>query len=532
MNSTNLPFDLGNHFSLFDQDYTLHQKKFDKFYQYSPDYEGLVQSIENRKNYPIDRYLLVEELRKQYDSFHSLDDVGNHIDKLLDQNTFTVITAHQPCLFTGPFYFIYKAISAIKLSEILNSQILGSSILPVMIIGGEDHDKDEIDHLYLFGKKITWNTEQSGPCGRFNTKGLDTVISDIKDILGNGAYAENITNTLQTCFLKAESYSQGLQHFMHLLLGHKGLLILNMDVPAFKEKFIPIIKDEILNKRAEKLITPIQQELEDIGYKAATFLRHINLFYFNKGQRERIEFENGKYIVLNGGPEFTESEIIEEINNHPEKFSPNVNLRPLYQECILPGIAYVGGGGELAYWMERKGHFTYYDIPMPCLIRRDSVWWIDKTTVKRIDKLGLSIIEFLEHTTDEIISNFLEYNSESSIHIDEEILAIKNSLDSIIRKGAEIDATLKPAFEAEKTRFIKSVEQLGGRLIRAEKQKQEIHINQIRQIREKLFPDGKLQERHENFLSVYIKHGPAMFDILLNQLDPLRKELKIILEAG
>lgn len=526
-----LSFTEAGFFSKFDTDFAQKKDILQSFQSYTSDLNGLEEAAKNRSKYNIDRKLLVDVLERQYSTLDITPANKGAISALTDDKTFTITTAHQPVLMTGPLYFIYKAISVITLARKVNDHLPECRVLPVMVIGGEDHDKEEIDHLHLFGKTVQWSTDQSGPCGRFHLNDIQSAIDELQDILGDSPRAGELKAMIESSFTIERNYGQAMQHFVHQLLGPYGLIVINMDDPQLKRAFIPILKDEIINQTSQRLISDTQKVIEEAGYKPATFLRDINVFYLGEQYRERIEREGGQFIVQNDGPTFTAESIVEAIEKHPENFSPNVNMRPLFQELILPNLAYVGGGGELAYWTERKAHFDHYNMHYPVLIRRDSAVWLDKGMVKKMEKIGLGFSDFLEDV-DAIIAKYVEREAENEIHIDDEIKAISDLLDQITEKGSIIEKTLKPAFEAESKKILKSIDQMAGRMVREEKKSHEVTINQIRQIKEKLFPEGHIQERYDNFMTFYLKYGRSMFEVLLDQFDPLRSELKIIRDDG
>jgi bacillithiol biosynthesis cysteine-adding enzyme BshC len=272
-----------------------------------------------------------------------------------------------------------------------------------------------------------------------------------------------------------------------------------------------------------------QNLLTEIGFKAQAFPREINFFYLKKGLRERIVFENNIYKVLNTNIEFTEKEMLDEIDNHPEHFSPNVIMRPLFQESILPNLAYIGGGGELAYWMERKSQFQHFGVFFPMLIRRNSVLWLDKNTSNRIEKLGLSTLDLFGNT-DVVIKQFLHQNAGVELTLQQEKSEIIAIFERIKLLAFKIDPTLEGTVAAESIKQSNVIDQLESRLLRAEKQKNEVNLNQIKALLQKAAPGGGLQERFENFLPYYIKHGAAFFDILLENLTPLENGFEVLME--
>jgi uncharacterized protein YllA (UPF0747 family) len=193
-------------------------------------------------------------------------------------------------------------------------------------MASEDHDLEEIKTVQLEGKKFKWNTEQSGAVGRMTTDGLDQLA---KEISGK-------ENVFYEAYAHANNLAEAVREYVNTLYGKKGLLVLDADNPALKGDFKNIIRDDVLRNSANKLVEDCSNSLNDLGYKTQTYPREINFFYLQEGLRERIVKEKGVFKVLNTDLTFTEEEIKVEIENHPERFSPNVILRPVYQDAILP----------------------------------------------------------------------------------------------------------------------------------------------------------------------------------------------------
>jgi bacillithiol biosynthesis cysteine-adding enzyme BshC len=223
--------------------------------------------------------------------------------------------------------------------------------------------------------------------------------------------------------------------------------------------------------------------------------------------------------VLNTTIQFTQAEILEEAEQHPERFSPNVVLRPLFQEMILPNLAYVGGGGELAYWLERKSLFQYFHLPMPMLVRRHSILWMDRDVLKKLQKTGFSASEFFADT-DALIRSFVERNAAAEVSLEPQIQTLRGLYQQLAEKAKAIDPTLESSLMAESVKAISGLEQWQSRLVRAEKQKHETALQQIRSLKEKLFPAGGLQERHDNVLPYLLKYGDDFADTILQHLEP------------
>ncbi|MEL6868025.1 MAG: bacillithiol biosynthesis cysteine-adding enzyme BshC, partial [Bacteroidota bacterium] len=481
--------------------------------------------------FKINRPVLVDTLKRQYATLTDADLVVEQIDSLLADNTFTVTTAHQPSLFTGPLYFVYKIISTIVLAEQLRAKYPEQQFVPVFVIGGEDHDFEEVNHLHLFNKTISWESGESGAVGQMNTESLQPVLAELKDLLGNSESAEKVYQLIHASHTQHSQYGKAVQAMVHELFHRFGLVVLNMNDRALKQLFVPLIKEEVLRRRSKALVEKMAASLESLGFGQQATAREINFFYLKDQLRSRIVFEEGQYQVLDTPIRFSEAQMIQEIEQYPERFSPNVIMRPLYQELILPNLAYIGGGGELAYWMERPDQFAAFGLNFPMLIRRNSVMWLDKNTVKKLKKLKFDLSEIFEDT-EVLVKRLVNRKATNSLSLAAEKKALNALFEGVIQKTRQIDPTLVKTAAAEQSKQIKSLEQLEGRLIRAEKQKHEVAIKQLRNLKEKLFPSNGLQERHDNFLSLYLKYGDAFFDTLKKHLNPLEKGFIVIVDEA
>ena len=530
MKTHKLAFDQVPQFSKRDIAYTNGVKELRPFYKYDVELSAFEQVIEDKKKGVKFRKELVEVLTHQYAELSADAKVINNITALAHENTFTIITAHQPSLFTGPLYYIYKIVSAINLTEQLNEEYPNYKFVPVFILGAEDHDFEEINHVNLFGKKIVWKNEEKGAVGQMKTASLKNVISELENILGQSENAKSIFEKIKKAYTEHDLYVNAAKAFTHELFKEKGLVIANMNDPKLKRCFIPIIKQEILEQVSQKIVTTTQQELEAVGFKAQATARAINFFYLKNQIRERIVFENGQFEVLNTNITFSRKEMEAEIDNHPERFSPNVVMRPLFQELIFPNLAYIGGGGELAYWTERKAQFEFFGINFPMLIRRNSVLWLDKGSNKKIKKLGLSVPDVFKET-ESLIKSFVKTAAEEELHFDKEKETIKSVFQQVFEKTIKVDHSLGKTVRAEEAKQIKSLDQLEARIHRAEKRKHETSLNQIRSLKEKLCPANGLQERKDNFLAFYLKYGDQFLEVLFENLDPMDKRMIIVEDA-
>jgi len=379
-----------------DQHYIQLEDYLSDYYKYTPTLEEFEKVMSDRANYKVNRATLHTEVKTAYGNIISSAKQQNNIESLLKDNTFTVITAHQPSLFGGPMYYIYKICSVINLSQKLNAKYPNKHVVPVFINGSEDHDFDEVDHFNIFGKNIKWEREASGPVGRLSTAGLSEVLAATKEILGDSENATEIIAILNDALQKATNYNDFVFRFVNKLFADYGLLVINTDNKAFKANFKDILRKEIVERPSQQIVLDTQEELTAKGFKAQAHPRDINLFYLGLEDRNRITFESGKYKIVDTDTSFTEAEILAELDKCPENFSPNVVIRPLYQEYTLPNLAYIGGGGEIAYWLERKKQFETFGVFYPMLIRRNSALLMNKGAQKQTAKLELTAEQLFE----------------------------------------------------------------------------------------------------------------------------------------
>lgn len=527
MNSLSLPYHQTGYFSKLIIDYLNGEEKLSSFYNLPFKMESFAQLIEQRKLIPIDRNILVQSLQEQYQSV-TISELSNaNILKLSSENTFTVTTGHQLNLFTGPLYFIYKIISAISLAKSLKNNYPEFDFVPVYWMATEDHDFEEINHFNIFGNKITLPKMNEGAVGKMKLTGVQEVLNQLKEILGNRPQTEELINLFGDFYTEQKTFADATRAFVNHLFGKHGLVIIDGVDRNLKNQFLSEFKSELRNRQNVKLVQDSTLKLAELGYKSQITPRDINLFYLHENLRERIVFEEGKYQVLNTLFSFTEQEILAELETYPERFSPNVALRPMYQEKILPNLAYIGGGGELAYWFQLKEMFDSNKISFPLLILRNSALIVDEGNKNRLDKIGVSVNQ-LFGDTDVFINQFLKQGAEIVLDLKKEEQEVVNVFAEMIKKAEIIDATLKPMISAELQKTLKTIQNIEGRLIKAEKQKEEVTINQIKNIKEKLFPKGSLQERQDNLILLFLLLGFDAIDQLMPQLNPLEQEFKII----
>ncbi|MGB3946803.1 MAG: bacillithiol biosynthesis cysteine-adding enzyme BshC [Bacteroidia bacterium] len=497
-------------------------------YTYMPDIDSFENAIKDKSKEQINRELLVDVLSAQYANIEKADLQLTAIESLRQSNTFTVCTGHQLCLFTGPLYFIYKILSTINTAEELKKQYPDYNFVPVYWMASEDHDFEEIKSANLFGKKLVWDNEHAkGAVGDLSTVSMATVLNELEAIAGNTDNAKEWVALMREAYLKHATLSEATRWLVHQLFGKYPLVIVDGNDKRLKQEFITTIEDDIFNTTNYNLVNQTIVAMDALGIKAQVNPRKINCFYMLDGMRERIEFVDNTYKVLNTTIEFTAEQLKKELADFPERFSPNVVLRPLYQQKILPNLAYVGGPGEIAYWLEYKSMFDAHKISFPILIPRNFALLMDAKSEQQVSKLGFTILDLFDDT-ETLIKRFLTKNGGEALLLKEQEQTLVAVFEQISAKAITIDATLKGSVEAELQKALNSIKAIETKLTRAEKQKQETSLNQIKKLKEKFFPTGSLQERYDNITPYYLKQGNGFIDDLKTVFNPFEYKMLVL----
>jgi bacillithiol synthase len=525
--------------NLFDQlflDYINEKKELRQFYNQPNKISAYAQLFDAIEEKGTDRTTLVTALNKQYQNIHSKHElVSANINSLVNNNTFTVCTGHQLCLFTGPLYFIYKIITTINLAEQLNKNYPDKKIVPVYWMATEDHDFEEISAVKVFGKTIKWEKQNAQPdanknylTGALSTASLEPIINELKLILGDGAAADKIISELQSAYLNSKTLAEATRNFVNNLFGKYGVVVLDANDADLKKQLLPFAIDDIKKQSAYQHVTASINQLTAIGYKPQVNPREINFFITLNGERERIKFENYSFDSQLLNKKITKEELLALAEKSPEMMSPNVVIRPLYQQLILPNVAYVGGPAEIAYWLEFKSFFDSQAIGFPILVPRNFAMLIDEKSSKQWNKLGFLNPDYFKDI-DTLSKALVLKNSNVDVQLINEITELEMVFDKINAKAEAVDQSLKAAVAAEKQKLINAIKNIESKFIKAEKAKSDTGINQINKIKEKLFPEGTLQERYDNFISYYLK-DENFIQNLKDNFEPFQKQFMLLVQ--
>jgi len=528
--ATRIPYRQTGYFSKTVVDYIDQDASLKEFFNYPPTIQGIKKAIEDRKQFKYNRDVLVQELKKQYASVSVSDKTKKNIEALASANTFTFTTAHQNNIFTGPLYFIYKILHTIKMAEYCKTNLPDYNFVPVFYIGSEDADLDELNHVYIDGQKLVWNAKQTGDVGRMKVdKELLWLIGLMEGQLSVLPFGNEIVKLMRECYKEGDTIESSTFKIVNALFGEYGLVVLLPDNAELKRQMTPIFKDDLLNQSASGIVEKTAERLSNAGYKVQANPREINLFYLKNDSRERIEMVKDVWKVVNTKEKFSENELLNELNEHPDRFSPNVILRGLYQESILPNLAFIGGGGETAYWLQLKELFNDYNIPFPMLVLRNSFLIVEKKWQERIAKLGFTIEDFFL-PAEELLNRTVMNESKNEVKLNGSLSALEQLYESFKKQASAVDSSLEKHVEALKLRTVQRLQELEKKMLRAEKRKFADQQRQINTIKEHLFPGNGLQERYDNFSYYYAKWGRDFICLLYKQSLNLEQEFVILQE--
>jgi len=510
-------------------DYIAGEKKIESLYHRFPSIDNFEAQIKEKSDsYSQNtRSVLVSAIENQYKDIDKTILVEEQINNLKLSNTYTITTGHQLNLFSGPLYFLYKIISIINLCKELKEKYPDQNFVPIYWMASEDHDFEEIQYFNFKDKKYSWNKKALGPVGRLDTEGLKDVYKEFSEVLNSGKHANELRDLFKEAYLNHTNLGDASRYLVNALFGAYGLVIVDGDDKELKSLFKPYAVKELEEQISFKNVTETNIELKEKGYKCQVNPREINLFYIGNGFRERIIKEGNRYLVHNTDLVFSSSEALFENSENLEFVSGNALLRPLYQEVILPNLCYVGGGGELAYWMQLKSTFYNFKVPFPILLLRNSALVVSKKQQEKAANLKIEIKD-LFLSQHKLIDKKVKELSTVNFDFESKRKHLMNTFGELEELASQTDKSFIGAVRAQQVKQIKGLNTLEKRLLRAEKKKMHELANRIKILQNELFPNNSLEERQRNFSDYYEVYGDRLITSLLLNLKPLKLDFTII----
>jgi bacillithiol synthase len=508
-----------NCFSSIFLDYINQDEKLKPFFHHYPSLENFKKQIEAKSSFESrKRKALQEVLNQQYQGLEKSARFTENLKLLEEEKTFTVTTGHQLNIFTGPLYFIYKIVTTINLASKLKDRYPDHNFIPVYWMASEDHDFAEINHFRLFNQEYKWQTEQKGAVGRFGLEGMKQLTEELPELLP----------VFERAYLNQDNLSDASRYIANELFGAQGLMVVDADYQVLKSEFSEIMRQDIVEENSNHLVEATSEKLSQAGYRNQVFSRKINFFYLDENIRGRLVRENSKFEVLDTDLKFSEEELEKIIKETPEKLSPNVITRPLYQEVILPNIAYIGGPAEVAYWLQLKEVFQHYQVPFPIVMPRNFALVVNKSSTKKLYKLAIKPADlFIDQY--QLKERYILQNGEGAYQLSEQKKKLKQLFAEIVKKAELTDKSLTGVVGSEQSKAEKILDNLEKRLKKAEENNQEVALRQVEKLKEKLFPEGSLQERKDNFLNFYLNDRDFLKK-LIDKFNPLDYRFNVLIE--
>lgn len=522
-----LSFESSHGISKLMQRYLDKDQALQPFISFSPSIEGISKAIDQRSSYDTNRTLLVNCLKRQHKGFDLPAAVQNNIEALLQNETYTITTGHQLSLVSGPAFFFYKILNVIQLTRTLKQQYKEYNFVPVFWMASEDHDFEEISKATLFQQNFHWDKSYEGPVGRIKALEAKPVIDQIITTFGSQE-SDDFCKEVLTKAYDLPTLADAIRYIVISFLGEHGVVVIDGDDRELKKSFSNIFWEELKSQTLANAWKEQTEKLEQESGASQLHIRDINVFYIENNYRSRIKEVEGEYQTIDGQLKWTEKELQSVLEQHPEKFSPNASLRPVYQEYVLPNLAYIGGPGEMSYWLQLKSGFDAVNVFFPVLFLRNSVYFLDKGDLKKMEKYELTFTDFFDdiHQLESSLANKFSQHEAS---LAEEIDRVQKVFKDIKGKASAIDGSLEGKVGGMEANVTNMIEGLEKRLVKAQKQNNEVMLNQVHSVRDKILPNGVPQERIESFLSFYVKNeGKKIVSFLIEKMSVLEQEVLVI----
>ena len=522
---------INTYFSSLVKDYLAGNESLHHFYSFPFSMDGLKQAFLRRQFSAGQRHTLVTVLEEQSKSLGKIHAaVKENISALSSAKTFTITTGHQICLMTGPLYFIFKIASVIKLTQQLQAEYPEYKFVPMYWAATEDHDFEEIQSVFLNNKKYTWQPKKpvSGATGRISTEGISDFFEELESAEGEKLSYNKIYQVFKKAWTEQPNLSAAIRKAVHDLFGHLGVVSIDADDARLKSTCKDWIRKELKENFSFSAVKENTESLQKAGYKTQIEPREINLFYLKDNVRERIiKLDDGTWAINNTELRFAETELAEELENHPERFSPNVVLRPLYQEAILPNIAYIGGPAEIAYWLQLKQVFDITGLDFPILVPRDGFLFAAEKDIKRFFELGFTADDILR-SAETNLRNFVERTHGEKLSVNEEKRLLYEIFANLKQRYSLADNNAEKSFSAIETKLKKELSKLEKKAKKFAGKKDIETSAFLQSVHEKWFPGGTLAERKNSIIEYWGILGPQPVEALVEKANPMDAGLKVI----
>ena len=538
-----LPFDIVPHQSRLFLDYLKDPIALRKFYPSAVRFHHELQERvpEVLGAYRVDRDRVCDALAAMNKRWGAGQETLKNLELLRESDCIAVVSGQQAGLFTGPLYTVYKALSAVKLAGCLQQR--NTKAVPVFWIAAEDHDFAEVAKAEFIGRDCQLKNvavsdslhREGGPVGYVTLdESIDKVVDELFELLPASEFAADMKALVKNAWQPGRGYVDSFATMMTALLGRYGLIFLDPLDPALKQLAAPLYSEAA--RRAPEIATALEKrsaELESAGYHAQV-LATANSFplflHDDAGRRHAVaRVENGKYRTKAIEREYTAEELATLAQQQPERFSPNVTLRAVVQDYLLPTIAYYGGAAEIAYFAQTAEVYRVLERPATPILPRSSLTMIERHTGRVLERYDLTLADFfegLEPVIKRVVEEHLAADSAKLFTNAEQ--NVNHELDRLRQELAAIDPTLATALETGRKKINYQLDGLRQRFIRAQMTRDEAAHRQLQRAFDQLYPNKDLQERHINITSLLARHGTYVIEWIFNAINLGSNEHQIV----
>jgi bacillithiol biosynthesis cysteine-adding enzyme BshC len=466
-----------------------------------------------------------------------------HIEMLRHPGSVAIVTGQQAGLFTGPLYTIHKALTVIKLAACLRDQ--GIEAVPVFWIASEDHDYDEVNHCKVIdreGHLTQIRYEASGhkadePVGSVTLcHGISQTIDDFVGKIAPSEFMPALESDLRESYAEGMGFADAFARLMARLFREYGVVLLDPLDQELKQVAAPLYAKAI-EKSSEiaSALVERSRELEEAGYHAQIHVSDdmVPVFIMDDGRRAAIARQDERFVVKGSGHSFSKEELVELATRCPNCFSPNVTLRPVIQDYLLPTAAYIGGPAEIAYFAQLRAVYQTLDRQEPCILPRASLTIVEGRHQKTLKKFGLELRDFFDglHPA---VAKVVEHGTDRNtvVAFTETERALNESLDRLGETLRQTDATLSDPLKRAREKIMYQLEHLRTRFIHASAHREEAAYRQVERAFATLYPDKNLQERELNVYYFLSRSGPALLGELYNAADMGFSNHKVVYIGG
>ena len=533
--------DIPGHENLF-LDYLYEYENVRNFYRYDfrnkENYLKIFKSISEKPRESATHISSI--LNEQYSSSDSSELTKKNIELLSDSKTMAIVTGQQLGILGGPLYTFYKIITTIKLSRYLSERYDDYNFIPVFWLEGDDHDFNEIRSIKLpddiskiqtisYGKPIDEeDVKQSVGLLQFDDS-INMFIENLGKHLRETEFTKSLFMQIHNIYKPGKSFKDAFFELVHSVFDKYGLVVLNPLDDKVKKLLKPVFKKEILDFRehTEKLVY-VSATLEDI-YHAQVKVKPVNLFLRVEDGRYSIEPTDNGFKLKRKRKSFSQEELLDILENEPQRFSPNVLLRPICQDYLIPTAFYVGGPSEVSYFAQILPLYEFYNLIPPVIYPRSSATIVEKNIGGILDKHSIDVADiFID--TENVKRKILNAVSENSI--DEVFNNIANqielSFDQLKEKLFDLDKTVADSSNRYRDKIFNSINELKSKVEKAHQKKHEVTLRQIDRAAGNLFPNNNLQEREFNFIYFVNKYSSEFISEIFNKLQINKFEHQII----